>query len=476
MGNFCCQQTPNAVALVAKGSSAYEIEKTSPEEVEILPSEPVDRVGRYVLLRELGSGEQAVGFLAAKAREYEADASSCTLYACKVVKKRSLLRRHKKKCSTSAENRSNAPQGKYGYASGDIAREIAIIKKLDQENIVKVIEVLDNPDENRLYVIMDYLPGGSLFPDWDGDGTLDNPLEERDAVILFREIVMAVLYIHNQGVVHFDIKPSNILLAGKSVRKGVKLADFGVAHIFEDRPDPSAGENKTVENASTSTASCQKFNRNILQCGTPVFQSPELHAAFLRGEGVLPNDSSNDTGRARSFSNLISSRSLLEEGKAGDIWSLGVSLYLCLYGKPPFTGTTRIELSQSICSEKPSFPALPRGEALSNACKAFLERLLTKSMRNRPTIVELSKDPWLTQNGSLPALALTEKSSRQVQITKEEESKALTLLMKNFGFVAFSTKWMLHARKEVEKKKATDPAAASGSATADVVPDLSGKK
>ena len=170
-------------------------------------------------------------FLAAKAREYEADASSCTLYACKVVKKRSLLRRHKKKCSTSAENRSNAPQGKYGYASGDIAREIAIIKSWIQENIVKVIEVLDNPDENRLYVIMDYLPGGSLFPDWDGDGTLDNPLEERDAVILFREIVMAVLYIHNQGVVHFDIKPSNILLAGKSVRKGVKLADFGVAAI-----------------------------------------------------------------------------------------------------------------------------------------------------------------------------------------------------------------------------------------------------
>ena len=51
MGNFCCQQTSNAVTLVAKGSSAYEIEKTSPEEVEILPSEPVDRVGRYVLLR-----------------------------------------------------------------------------------------------------------------------------------------------------------------------------------------------------------------------------------------------------------------------------------------------------------------------------------------------------------------------------------------------------------------------------------------
>ena len=75
------------------------------------------------------------------------------------------------------------------YASGDIAREIAIIKKLDQENIVKVIEVLDNPDENRLYVIMDYLPGGSLFPDWDGDGTLDNPLEERDAVILFFDSV-----------------------------------------------------------------------------------------------------------------------------------------------------------------------------------------------------------------------------------------------------------------------------------------------
>ena len=45
------------------------------------------------------------------------------------------------------------------------------------------------------------------------------------------------------------------------------------------------------------------------------------------------------------------------------------------------------------------------------------------------------------------------KPNRQIEITKEEESKALTLVMKNFGFVAFSTKWMLHAKREIEKKK-----------------------
>ena len=154
---------------------------------------------------------------------------------------------------------------KYGYATGKVAKEIAILKRLQHENIVKVIDVLDNPDEDKLYIVMEYLPSGALLPDWeanDGDQNCDiNPLSEETVRVIYRDIALAMLYIHTHNVVHRDIKPSNILMSRSGVGHGsAKLADFGVAHIFAD-------ENENVENLETFI--------NGPMVGTPMFRPPE---------------------------------------------------------------------------------------------------------------------------------------------------------------------------------------------------------
>ena len=81
---------------------------------------------------------------------------------------------------------------------------------------------------------MEYLPSGSLLPDWhqsndDISGT-DNdiqPLSEETVRVIYRDIALAILYMHTHNVVHRDIKPSNILMSTSNVGYGgAKLADF----------------------------------------------------------------------------------------------------------------------------------------------------------------------------------------------------------------------------------------------------------
>ncbi|OMJ28890.1 putative myosin light chain kinase [Smittium culicis] len=108
---------------------------------------------------------------------------------------------------------------------------------------------------------------------------------EDETRIVILQLLLGLNYLHEQGIVHRDIKPENILLSGYE-GLDVKLADFGLAKIV--------GE--------------QSFMKTL--CGTPMYVAPE----------VLKSRS------GRVYSNKV------------DIWSLGVVLYICIFGFPPFSG------------------------------------------------------------------------------------------------------------------------------------------
>uniref|UniRef100_A0A8C6YRH4 non-specific serine/threonine protein kinase n=1 Tax=Nothoprocta perdicaria TaxID=30464 RepID=A0A8C6YRH4_NOTPE len=115
-----------------------------------------------------------------------------------------------------------------------VYQEIAILKKLDHVNIVKLIEVLDDPAEDNLPVM---------------EVPCEQPFGEEQARLYFRDIVLGIEYLHYQKIVHRDIKPSNLLLGDDG---HVKIADFGVSNQFE-------GNDAQL----SSTA------------GTPAFMAPE---------------------------------------------------------------------------------------------------------------------------------------------------------------------------------------------------------
>lgn len=159
-------------------------------------------------------------------------------------------------------------------------QEAKMIASLNHQNIVKVIDYEEQSD--FLAIVMEYLDGSDLSDYIKENGKL--PLNE--SVRLFIKVLDAFSYAHSKGIVHRDVKPSNIFLVGNIEPK---ILDFGIAKMLE------------TDAALTHTGT---------QMGTPVYMSPELVNADKN----------------------IDHRS--------DIYSLGVTLFYILQGQPPYDATT----------------------------------------------------------------------------------------------------------------------------------------
>uniref|UniRef100_A0A3P9MFZ8 non-specific serine/threonine protein kinase n=1 Tax=Oryzias latipes TaxID=8090 RepID=A0A3P9MFZ8_ORYLA len=134
-----------------------------------------------------------------------------------------------------------AAQGEQPKILGPLERvyqEIAILKKLDHVNIVKLVEVLDDPSDDNLHMGIPVM-----------EVPAEHPFSEEQARLYFRDIILGIEYLHYQKIIHRDIKPSNLLLGDDG---HVKIADFGVSNQFE-------GNDALL----SSTA------------GTPAFMAPE---------------------------------------------------------------------------------------------------------------------------------------------------------------------------------------------------------
>uniref|UniRef100_A0A672UFV0 Calcium/calmodulin dependent protein kinase kinase 1 n=1 Tax=Strigops habroptila TaxID=2489341 RepID=A0A672UFV0_STRHB len=160
--------------------------------------------------------------------------------AMKVLSKKKLLKQYgfPRRPPPRGSKASSGEQPKPMAPLERVYQEIAILKKLDHVNIVKLIEVLDDPAEDNLYMGMPVMEVPS-----------DNPFSEEQARLYFRDIVLGIEYLHYQKIIHRDIKPSNLLLGDDG---HVKIADFGVSNQFE-------GNDAQL----SSTA------------GTPAFMAPE---------------------------------------------------------------------------------------------------------------------------------------------------------------------------------------------------------
>ena len=114
-------------------------------------------------------------------------------------------------------------------ARDDILRtmqnEIAILRKVDHPNIVKLFDVFE--DRHKLHLVMEFLPGGELF----GRICEKESFSEREAVRILKEILEALDHMHDRNILHLDLKPDNILFATKDDDSPIKLIDFGMARV-----------------------------------------------------------------------------------------------------------------------------------------------------------------------------------------------------------------------------------------------------
>lgn len=195
-----------------------------------------------------------------------------------------------------------------------LQQEIAMLMGVSHPNVLCLKDTFNEP--NAVYLVLELAPEGELF----NYIVKKQKLSESECRKLFTQLFQGVKYLHDRNIVHRDIKPENILLVDRDLH--VKLADFGLAKII--------GE--------------ESFTTTL--CGTPSYVAPEILA---------------DT-RNRKYT------------KAVDIWSLGVVLYICLCGFPPFsdeltTAAFPYSLSEQIRKGKFDYPSPYWDPVGDPACK-----------------------------------------------------------------------------------------------------------
>lgn len=320
--------------------------------ISISDAQDCIRLNQYKLKSEIGKGSYGVVKLA-----YNEDDDKH--YAMKVVSKKKLM----KQCGFPRRPPPRGPkaaQGEQPKILGPLERvyqEIAILKKLDHVNIVKLVEVLDDPSEDNLHMVFELMRKGPVM-----EVPSDEPLSEEQSRLYFRDVILGMEYLHYQKIVHRDIKPSNLLLGDDG---HVKIADFGVSNQFE-------GNDALL----SSTA------------GTPAFMAPETLS-----------------DKRKSFS-----------GKALDVWAMGVTLYCFVFGKCPFIDEYILALHNKIRTRPVDFPETP---SISEELRTLILRMLDKNPDTRITLPEIKMDQWVTQGGTDP-LPLEEEHCSVVEVTEED--------------------------------------------------------
>ena len=197
------------------------------------------------------------------------------------------------------------------------------MKKLNHQNLVSLLEVLDDPEEDSLYMVLEMCKKGVIMKV--GMHEPADPYDDESCRCWFRDLILGIEYLHAQGVAHRDIKPDNLLLTEDDE---LKIVDFGVSEMFE----------KSSDSLSTKSA------------GSPAFLPPELCVA--------------------KHGNI--------SGKAADIWSMGVTLYCLAFGHVPFEKTNILELYRSITDD----PVLVK-EDIDPDLKVLIYGLLEKDPEKR---------------------------------------------------------------------------------------------
>ncbi|KAK1986821.1 kinase-like domain-containing protein [Colletotrichum cereale] len=344
------------------------------------------RINQYIIKEEIGRGSYGAVHLATDQFGTEYAVKEFSKVRLRKRAQSNILRQGARRPQRFAHRVSlNAPlsphfgdfgqESKAGWNVNDalffIREEIAIMKKLNHPNLVQLIEVLDDPEEDSLYMVLEMCKKGVVMKV--GLTEKATPYGEDLCRYWFRDLILGIEYLHEQGIIHRDIKPDNLLLTEDDV---LKIVDFGVSEMFEK---PGEGM-KTAKSA-----------------GSPAFLAPEL--CVLKHGDV--------------------------DGRAADIWSMGVSLYCLRYGKLPFEQDGVLEMYEAIKTESPVLPEDEEPDFVD-----LMNRILEKDPQKRIRMSELREHPWVTKKGTDPLLSKEDNCSVIVEPPNELElSRAFTRKM-----------------------------------------------
>ncbi|KAK9807765.1 hypothetical protein WJX72_008555 [[Myrmecia] bisecta] len=201
--------------------------------------------------------------------------------------------------------------------------------------------------KQRLYLVTEYLDGGELGMRISSH----HAFSEREASTLVRQLLQALVHLHDRRIVHMDIKPENLVFCSKASDSPIKLIDFSLSAFFHEPTEPG---------------------------GTPEFMAPEL---------VADPDGMAKTGW----------------GPEVDMWAVGIMLFWLLCGRTPFDDSNVPRILQNIEEGRWAFREW-QWATISTAAKNLIRSLLKRNPKRRPSARELLQHPWVTGAEAPPGL------------------------------------------------------------------------
>ncbi|CAH0556906.1 unnamed protein product [Brassicogethes aeneus] len=221
-----------------------------------------------------------------------------------------------------------------------IEREYSVLKDFSANlNIIDFYGVYKK--SNEIWMVLEYCEGGAVIDLVNGLIKRNRRMTEEHIAHVLKETIKALIFLHDNNVIHRDIKARNILLTKEG---DVKLADFGLCHYLKDVSDQT---NTTI--------------------GSPCWMAPEV----VRG----------------SYGDYY--------GLRADVWSLGITAIELGDGKAPFQDMHPTRALFQIVRNPP--PTLYRPSNWSQNYNDFINECLVKNQEHRPYIMEVIEHPFLEE-------------------------------------------------------------------------------
>ncbi|XP_030623891.1 serine/threonine-protein kinase NIM1 [Chanos chanos] len=209
-----------------------------------------------------------------------------------------------------------------------LSREISNMESLSHANVLRLYEVIETPC--RLYLILEYAGGGDLHTKICTEGKLS----DHDSKITFAQILSGIKYMHDNSIIHRDLKAENILY---SCNACVKVADFGFSKRVRNR-------NEVLDTF----------------CGSPPYAAPEL----FRDESYI--------------------------GPPVDVWAMGVLLFFMVTGTLPFRADTVAKIRRCVLDGTYILPTW-----VSAPCQRLIRGILKPDPSERCALDQMLGCEWL---------------------------------------------------------------------------------
>ncbi|HEX4145720.1 MAG TPA: serine/threonine-protein kinase [Pirellulales bacterium] len=261
-----------------------------------------------------------------------------------------------------------------GVARQRFCREARAAASITHENVVAVHQVEKDGSDGLPYLVMQVIAGESL----EQRLTREKKLPLREIIRIGMQAAHGLAAAHEQGLIHRDIKPGNILL--ESPHDRVKLTDFGLARAMDD----------------------VKLTHTGFVSGTPLYMAPEQ----AMGE---------------------------EADSRSDLFSLGAIMYEMCTGQPPFTGNSALAILKQITDSKPR-PLRELNPEIPDWFAQVVDRLLAKKPADRfqsaAQLAELLDFLWarIQTSDDLPTVCKVEKARRAMRARWIAAAVAATFL------------------------------------------------